>query len=638
MNGLTYGPMREPVDTEELQRLSTAGAIFLDPRRSRPLWFDGRFLKAQDLNREQNYFLVRQADLATATGTGVIEGLMVEESRIATRLIIRRGHGVTVGGERVVVDRDLEIDLANIPLIQRLNVVLRLSREPAPPLRNRTGLFVVILRALEFTANPIASYPTSVDGSRSVEDGETIEATAVSLVPYSLTLGVGDPVLRRAEAAYRIFATGGGFNAPPSSLPLALVELERGMVKWVDNFLIRREMGSAHSDVLGFGMAPRPVREAFLRQYLEMLDDVVAQRTRLNAGLRFAATEHFLALPSAGRLPSAAIDVTTGTQHFFPAAMDVEISFVPEDEIPLLVEESMVLPPLDLTATEEVQETTSVLVLVPVARHQLPAVMKSLPKERLDLAAPVTLLPSRLKPVAMLDVIRTRLPSFIKPEPQPTVPLAEQWLRELVASAPFLWYVRRRNLSYKASVTGEGVKLLPENEIVAEKNLMERVKRLGMEATYKSITEKGSAASNYALVKVLASERFDKSDSFTVSALQEMEKAKVVDERTVFKAAESFNDPNVGAGMQKLEEAVKEPETPAGGAVDVDAAARNAELVKKIADTGMALELDAVSRRLPPQEFEKFSSEVKSALDKPTPQAKKALTKLISEKSGSVTP
>ena len=139
MDKLIQGTRRERVDVDELRRLKEAGAVYLDPRRSRPLWFDGRFLKAHDLNREQNYFLTRQADLAVATGTGVIQGLEVAAGQTAAAIVIGRGHGVTHGGERVLLPRDQVVDLANIPMIQRLNVALGLSRIPAPPLRSRSG-------------------------------------------------------------------------------------------------------------------------------------------------------------------------------------------------------------------------------------------------------------------------------------------------------------------------------------------------------------------------------------------------------------------------------------------------------------------------------------------------------------------
>ena len=88
MDNLIQSTRRERVDVDELRRLKEAGAVFLDPRRTRPLWFDGRFLKAHDLNREQNYFLTRQADLALATGTGVIQGLNVAAGKTATTIAL----------------------------------------------------------------------------------------------------------------------------------------------------------------------------------------------------------------------------------------------------------------------------------------------------------------------------------------------------------------------------------------------------------------------------------------------------------------------------------------------------------------------------------------------------------------------
>src|SRR5512145_990988 len=76
-----------------------------DPRRWRPRWFDGRFLAASDLQSEQNYFLIRQADLARAGGSGIIDGLMVSETLDAAsgtgRIRIDPGQGVTDTGELV---------------------------------------------------------------------------------------------------------------------------------------------------------------------------------------------------------------------------------------------------------------------------------------------------------------------------------------------------------------------------------------------------------------------------------------------------------------------------------------------------------------------------------------------------------
>src|SRR5690349_8263991 len=76
----TNGSNRDQLLELELDRresLINAQVLVGDPRRWRPRWFDGRFLAASDLLAEQNYFLVRQADLGRAAGSGIIDGLGV---------------------------------------------------------------------------------------------------------------------------------------------------------------------------------------------------------------------------------------------------------------------------------------------------------------------------------------------------------------------------------------------------------------------------------------------------------------------------------------------------------------------------------------------------------------------------------
>src|SRR5262245_4187356 len=167
--------LRELIDQEELLQITRlgrgivgAGAAIIDNRRRRPLYFDGRFLAARDLTREQNYFLSRQADLGRAGGSGVVHGLLVTPGRTTTSIKISAGHGITPSGELVLLQADQQIDLASIPDIQRLDAAFGLLQIPKAPAGNRSGLFVVALRAVEFSANPIASYPTSINGPRSV--------------------------------------------------------------------------------------------------------------------------------------------------------------------------------------------------------------------------------------------------------------------------------------------------------------------------------------------------------------------------------------------------------------------------------------------------------------------------------------
>ena len=153
----TRGPARERIDQDEVEALRKAGTLVTDDRRRRPLYFDGRFLAARDLTREQNYFLTRQADLGRAGGAGVVAGLLVTAGETASSLRITAGHGVTTAGELVVLPDTITIQLADIAQIQRLDAAFGLLPIPREPARNRSGLFGVALRPVEFTANPTAA-------------------------------------------------------------------------------------------------------------------------------------------------------------------------------------------------------------------------------------------------------------------------------------------------------------------------------------------------------------------------------------------------------------------------------------------------------------------------------------------------
>ena len=158
---------------------------------------------------------------------------------------------------------------------------------------------------------------------------------------------------------------------PAEILPLALLALERGAVSWADPFLVRRELGAQHGDLPGLGLAPHALREAHLMQYELHLQDVLAERKQRGLSETFTATEHFLTLPAAGRLPKGAVDGATFTQTFFPPELDVDLALVPDDEIPALLRDSLVLPPLDLTESPADFVSTPVLALVPVTRQRL---------------------------------------------------------------------------------------------------------------------------------------------------------------------------------------------------------------------------------------------------------------------------
>ncbi len=236
---------------------------------------------------------------------------------------------------------------------------------------------MIALRSVEYTANPIASYPTSLTASRSVNDGDIIEAVAITLIPYadggSGGLEAQRPLVgnsKRSRVARDIFVEGSVRGLPANALPLAMVGLNRGVVEWIDPYLVRREVGAEQKSLLSFGATPRGLREAYVQQYDQQVQEVLQSRNQSNQGRRFSATDYFAALPPAGQMPAATIDPTNFTQIYFPSTVDVSLSLVPSDELAALVEESLLLPPIDLTMTNEALDSVGVLVLMPVNRQQ----------------------------------------------------------------------------------------------------------------------------------------------------------------------------------------------------------------------------------------------------------------------------
>jgi hypothetical protein len=428
-----------------------------DPRRWRPRWFDGRFLAASDLQAEQNYFLVRQADLGRAGGAGVIEGLLVSETidtpTGAELLRIDAGEGITDTGELVVLFDALTVNPADVPEMQRVDAAFGLQVIPNESGRTRTGLYILALRPVEWTANPIGAYPTSLTGTRTVEDGTIVEGVAVSLIPYPQQGAEDTAFRRRASVAREIFVDGRDRGLISGVLPLAMVSLRGNFVEWVDPFLVRRETGAERPAGMDFGFGARGLREAHLLQYQRHLADAMSA----GSDQPFAATSYFDALPPVGQFPAATLDADRLTQRFFPAGIDVELSFIPEDELTAVIEESLLVPPIDLTAGVDRLAGTTVVVLVPLARDRFAQNRSALPNWDADLP--------RLRPVftdlkaqaTPRDLLMARL---FPPVTAPATDSDEQPWRQLLRDAlaqPLLWYVRRRHLPIPTNTAGTAV-------------------------------------------------------------------------------------------------------------------------------------------------------------------------------------
>ncbi|HUR55957.1 MAG TPA: hypothetical protein VMZ71_17610 [Gemmataceae bacterium] len=534
-------PVREELTAAAFEKLPPASRA-IDQRRKRPLYFDGRFLAARDLTREQNYFLTRQADLGVAVGAGVVRGLVAGLD--GNRLKITAGSGITTAGESVVLAGDLAIPVEDVAEVQKIDAAFGLTLLPSEPPRNRTGLFVVALRPVEYTANPIAGYPTTVGGTRTVEDGDVIEAVVVTLVPYPDDAARTTAHRRRSRVAHDVFVRGGGPGVPASALPLAVVSLNRGVPEWCDPFLVRREVGAAQGDVLGLGLAPRALREAHVQQYNRQFDELLDG----GAPPRFPASEYFLALPPVGRMPAKAIDATTFTQFYFPASVRTDIAIIPDDELPALVEEGMTLPPIDLTLPDDEQDSTSVLVLLPVPRDEwrkrraaLSTLTRSLP------AAAPNLIARRL-PIDML----VRLPFPRLPAPTPAAAAADTEWENALKPTTVLWYVRRRNLGVQADA---GAAVRPTQGVVADENaLRTRFQAIGQINALNQLRQEATLGGYLELVRFLSAPGFERSVLVTRGAASEMTGLTLLDEAAVRRVEARYSHHGLGEGANRLQD------------------------------------------------------------------------------------
>lgn len=599
---------RTRVDQDALRRLHGSSALIVDDRRRRPLWFDGRFLAARDLTREQQYFLTRQSDLARAGGTGVVAGLNVDLESGGRVLHIGAGHGVTPSGEAVVLTDALTVRLDAIPEAQILDAAFGILRKPVTPVRNRTGLFLLALRPVELTANPIASYPTTITERRGAEDGDIVDAVAVTLIPYPDPGGDGELERRRARTAHALFVQSDRTGFPVDALPLAMVALERNTVRWMDVFLVRREVGSAHADVLGLGMAPRALREAHLLQYDAHLRDVLAERGGTNRTRSFAATDHFLSLPPCGPMPAQGIHPSDLRQIFFPPTMLVDLSIVAEDEVPALIEESFRLPPIDLTLDAEALESTSVMVVIPVPLGRVRTLEASLSRLTRTVPAPAPGLIADRRPIEVLRGIRlARVPAVVRPALDPAEALWRQELANAAASGDgLLWFVRRRNVDHRVELAGRAVALSGDENAV-EATVNTRIGQLGLSPNVSRITANTTTIARADVISVLASPAVSASPLLANAVVAELEakttrpapsggtEPATIDRATVLRVSEKYTAPDTGEGLKRIDALMPELATDETSA-------------KTIATSGRTLEIDRIAKLLSDDELNVFTT------------------------------
>lgn len=589
----TGGEARELIGLDEYNKQLAKGTLAIDDRRRRPLWFDGRFLDASALKSEQNYILGRQADIARVAGVGVVHGLFVDRAESRARTVtIEAGHGITPSGELVMIGEDQQIDLADIPVIQKLDASFGLSEIPKQSAINRSGLYILALRPVEYTDHPVASYPTSINGKRSVEDGHIVEATAITLIPYPDQSSRVELNQRRKHVAREVFIDNSTKGQPTGVLPLAMVALNLGVIEWLDVFMVRREVGALDHDVFGLGLSPRALKESYLRQYYTQLFEILGQGSAGNTHI--TASDHFTALPAAGPMPAASINENDFNQSFFPAEMEVDLSIIAEDELPALIEDSYVLPALDLSLSSEQFESSSVLVVIPVPRSRLRKFSLTLKSLVRPLSATSPGLVAKRRPInALKDLDLRRLSQVSIRTDNPD----ENIWRQTLSSVETIWYIRRRNINYKEQVNAQP-ELIIREEMLVEAGVTSRFKELGLTTTIGNIKRRGTTSAEAEIMNLFSSPVMMKGSTIAVkAAVNEINSLENVDRASILKVSERFTEASFGEGVSRLEKADPTLST-------------NKKKLDILTASGKLPELDLLAKSLPPQEFNKFSEEL----------------------------
>jgi hypothetical protein len=620
-----------------LQAALEAGTIIVDGGRRRPFYFDGRFLTAADLIADQNYIRARQSDLAQAIGTGVVRGLMVSlAGNFASNnpeLEIQRGLGVTPAGDIVRLAEPVRVRLNGIPESQIIDAQLGVKLLANAGVNNRTGLYVLALRPIEFSANPVPAYPTSLDGVRTVRDGDIIEATAITLIPYPDRAGSEDPDAKRARVAREVFYESQRPGVLQEALPLALLYISNGRLVWLDVFMVRREVGAEPTIAAGLKQRPRALLEAWFKQHLDHLDDIDAKA--LKEG--FAATRYFDVLPPVGMVPAACLrfeaaapGASGGTllQSFFPPLTDCEFAFVPSDEVAALVDQGLGLPPIDLTAGDEDLDQLSVLIMAPVTRSRLATLKREL-ENVTRVVRPVApgMLAKRL-PLDTLMRVGSRLPQLTSPEVVRAQAIDAAWSAALAEAQELVqrqnrgcfWFMRRRQLPYYAEVSSATLRLAG-NAADIDKTIADRMAADESVRVVNTLSERLPKLAQAETYNLLAVDRLRVSPVFTQSklfatsdvlrrgALQDLQSglASAASEQrhaVVLDVARRFGDEQIGRGFDAMRQAVDS---------ETQQALQSDKFAAGLAASGVVPELDRAARALPADKLAAFTTAVVNA-------------------------
>lgn len=473
-------------------------ATWLSDRRHRLRYFDGRFLTAEDMSREQAYYLSRFGDHARALGWGVVEGLRATIS--GSGIAVSAGYGITPSGDDVWLDKGVAISTQVLPQLPLVDVTYGLRRRAERLPRAQSGLYVLVLRPVEHTTDLMGIYPKDIVDAGTLTHGSIAEGAALTLVPYRGDAEGGEHG-ERASLARRILVDGASLGELEDALPLAFVKLRAGRVEWLDEWLGRRELLPAEPSLLGAPSRPPAVRLAFHAQFQAQMDAIAAETPR------FQATRYFEVLPPAGLIPREMVSLAEAVQHFFPPEVDCALTFVPEDEVPVLLDEAALLAPIRLDR----DEPSDVLLAIPVPRVTFDKTVADLGRKTITLKAlskrrtPLSRLslPLLLDRSASTAVADEDVKTLVELEPAEV----EDW-RKMLEAAETLAYVRRRRVAVEERALSEAVEVRIGGEVrPSEDERVEGLERVIAERNARIAELEEALAARQASIAELAAER-----------------------------------------------------------------------------------------------------------------------------------
>ena len=342
----------KPTGKTALSRRGLERIADIDPRLTRSNYFDNKLLTAEDLNRDQLYVDGRLREVGHTLGYGVLRGLELSLDTLNGTILLKSGVAINYAGRVLELNRQLNLDLGDRAAIAKLNKGRnrRLNR----------GLYAVILRYAEVATDVTEAFPTNLSDNRGIQHDVISESVQVGLVNLALPLRQQHPLHLRADLMRELYDdnTAGG-TIPEDAVALGILAISNNKPQWLDAELLRQPLRSSTSSSIGAA----DFQKDLYRRYQSLFTDIMHDRRASALNGDFAAQDYLSLIPPVGSLPKDSLSPITGRQRFFPENFNVSIAPVRQSDVALLREESLVLPPIDLTQKEPID----IMVLVPLS-------------------------------------------------------------------------------------------------------------------------------------------------------------------------------------------------------------------------------------------------------------------------------